>query len=135
MTQPNDPYSRLFLGIHYRESVETDSGETPQAEIDELSVDRRDGGQETFQRNKKFALPCGHVGVEVTNTCLHNKPCCAQCQCHICKRGVCITCRVIRTNEPLLCILCATQLAKEIQRAQTDAVFIMYLEAIGALEG
>ncbi len=132
MTTPQDEFERVFFGIHYREFVETDFGEVPEREIDEVTLDRRHGGSESFQRSKRHSSGCHHIAPAI-DICVCGKTTCKECRCTACGRGTCRSCSV-RFGGKLLCRLCAKLAQDEKQQAQVQTVFLGLLQGLGLVE-
>ena len=124
-------FKRLFQGLHYLDSVVTNRGDIPQLEIDELTLERKDGGSETFQHIKHFQLECGHVS-PLFDFCTCGARCCKECECQLCRRGTCRHCSLLIPGQKPIHFECGQllerqQLKEEVQQMYFDALKLLGL--------
>lgn len=116
-------YKKLTDGLHYAEGVETDRGENvPEAELHEITLERVDGGFETFQEKKRIQLACKCVDVMATVCRLCLRACCKECRCSGCRKGVCWE-HQATVDGKLVCPVCEVVYLEAKHEAEVGAMW------------
>lgn len=133
----NQDYRRIFRGLHYQEKTKSQKGEVyPEGELHEVTVERSDGGTETFQSKETILLGCGHKeSIDQICKCALGNPVCKNCLCKNCKRGLCLDCQAVDLEGgEKLCIDCFNKIQDSDYNSGIKNIFSTFLSSIGLIQ-